>query len=154
MTFYFYFLLLLVGTDYFTKLLVKTHILMGETVPVIEGFLHFTYVENTGAAFGFLSDNSFFLGLFSIFIMIGLLLYIALRKPDHPLYAIGLMLIIAGGIGNAIDRLFYNYVVDFIDFIIIKFAVFNLADVYVVIGTIFVAIYLMFFDSKKNENNS
>jgi lipoprotein signal peptidase len=123
------------------------------SIPVIKDILHVTYVENTGAAFGMLKDNRWiFMGMsaITIVVIVGYLIYS--REKRHSLLTLSLCLILAGGIGNMIDRIFYGYVVDFIDFRLINFAVFNLADTEVSIGAFFLIIYILFIETKKEGN--
>jgi len=120
------------------------------SVPVIKDALHLTYVENTGAAFGMLKNYRWiFLSMSAITIIAIIAYLIYSRKKRHDLLTLSLSLILAGGIGNMIDRLFYGYVVDFIDFRLVNFAVFNLADTEVSIGAFFLIIYILFVETKK-----
>lgn len=122
---------------------------------IIPNWLNFTYVENRGAAFGFLSDHPWvFTGLASIFVifMTGFLL-----KNYNKLgsfYKFTLVIIVAGALGNLIDRLRYGYVVDFIQSPLggrLNFPVFNLADVYLTLAAIILVIYIIFSDGDKND---
>ena len=107
-------------------------------VSVIEGILNFTYVENTGIAFGIFSD---FDGLKIVFIVVPILITLYLfsllnnKEFQNPFSHISLLLIISGAIGNIIDRIFRGYVIDFIQFDIDIFPyIFNIADSSVTIG--------------------
>lgn len=107
-------------------------------VSVIEGILNFTYVENTGIAFGIFSD---FDGLKVVFIVVPILITFYLfsllnnKEFQNPFSHISLLLIISGAIGNIIDRIFRGYVIDFIQFDIDIFPyIFNIADSSVTIG--------------------
>ena len=107
-------------------------------VSVIEGILNFTYVENTGIAFGIFSD---FDGLKVVFIVVPILITLYLfsllnnKEFQNPFSHISLLLIISGAIGNIIDRIFRGYVIDFIQFDIDIFPyIFNIADSSVTIG--------------------
>ncbi len=120
--------------DQMTKWLAVKFLKPRVTLPLIENVLHLTYVENRGAAFGMLSDNRWvFIAISSITILF-LIGFLYLGYTVKPLYTISISMIISGGIGNMIDRLMLGYVVDFIDFRLINFAVFNGADSIVCVG--------------------
>lgn len=121
---------------------------------VIDGILQFRYAENTGAAFGSLQGKTIALAIFT-FIIILAALYILLAKKIKPgfLYA-SLVLIVAGGICNLIDRVFYGYVIDYIEPLFINFAIFNFADCLITVGAVAMMIYLIYDmvkDVKKNQ---
>lgn len=125
-------------------------------IPVIQDVIHLTYVENTGVSFGLLKDHRWlFMSLSSITIIALIIFMIAGRDKVYFTKGLSLAFITGGAIGNMIDRIAYKYVVDFIDFTIINFAVFNVADSFVVIGTIMLAVCVIFIDGKnKNENTA
>lgn len=120
--------------DQLTKLLSVLFLKSIDTLPLIRGVLHLTYVENRGAAFGMLSDDRWvFLSVSTVTILvIGALLYCG--HIDGVAYGVALSMILSGGIGNMIDRVALGYVVDFIDFRLINFAVFNGADSFICVG--------------------
>ena len=110
---------------------------------------------NSGAAFGFFADNTTFLIIFSIVIIL-LMLFVDLSlKIKSKIYSVGFGLIMAGAIGNIIDRIALGYVRDFIMFDFWKtFPIFNFADCFIVIGAVLVCIYFIFLSKAgKNENN-
>ena len=119
------------------------------SVSLIDGILNFTYVENTGAAFGILSDNRAVFMVMSVLIII-VLSYITVKfQGQSKLFDVCLGLIVGGGIGNMVDRAFLGYVIDFVDFCAFDFWkwVFNIADSAVVVGCI-LAIIFVIFDKK------
>ena len=135
----------LVLLDQVVKYLTVRH-LAGGSMPLIEGVLHFTYVENRGAAFGILSDHRWIYMTVSGVATV-VLSYILYRLATHDkLFCISLLMIIGGGIGNMIDRIFRGFVVDMIDVRLIHFAVFNVADICICVGAALMAVYLIFFD--------
>ena len=144
--------------DQIIKLIVEHSMQLGESIPIINNVLHITYVLNDGAAFSFMSGQAWLLCGFTSVIM-GVLFYLLYSKMvAHPLAIWSISLVIGGGLGNLIDRffrgeqLFFGKVVDYVDFRLINFAVFNFADCCIVIGTILLSIYLIFFEnSKKTE---
>lgn len=118
-------------------------------ISIINGILNFTYVENTGAAFGILSDNRIVFMVFSVVIIAVLGYIVAIYHGQSKLFDVCLGLIVGGGIGNMVDRAFLGYVIDFIDFCAFDFWVwvFNVADCAVVVGCI-LAILFVVFDKK------
>lgn len=120
--------------DQITKWLSAKYLTKVSTVPIIKDVLHLTYVENTGAAFGMLKDHRWVFIIVSSVTIVAFLLYLYLGHAENRLYAISLSMIVSGGIGNMIDRIVLGYVIDFIDFRLINFAVFNGADSFVCVG--------------------
>ena len=140
--------------DQYSKHLVLTHLKPMTTFPLIPNVFHLTYTENTGAAFSLFSDMHYFLiATTVIFILILVWLLIKIPKIKENLGVnISISFIIGGAIGNLIDRLRLDFVVDFFDFRMFNFAIFNFADSFVVCGSIFLVISLL---TNKNffENN-
>jgi len=123
------------------------------SLTIIKGILNFTYVENTGGAYGIGSNNTIIFILTNI-IVLGVLIIYALLKRDKldKKIIIAIALIISGGIGNLIDRIFRGFVVDYIDFNpLIKFPVFNVADIAVVLGCIIIGICIIIEMIKKDD---
>ena len=139
--------------DQLTKILASTYLMAVDTVPLINGVLHLTYVENTGAAFGMLKDAPWVFNTFSVIAITAMSLYLFLGHAGNRLYEVSIALIISGGIGNMIDRTFMGFVVDFIDFRLINFAVFNGADSFVCVGAgiMILALVLEIIDEAKKE---
>lgn len=128
-------------------------------MPIIKDVLHLTYHRNPGAAFGMLSDARWVFLVLTTVIIAGIILYLIITREQkkHILLTSSLALILGGGIGNMIDRIFYGdvlfggKVIDFINFELIDFAIFNIADSAVCIGEVLLIIYIIFFESKKND---
>ena len=107
------------------------------------GVLHFTYAENTGAAFSILSGRRLLLTLLPI-AALGLLLFLYFRRLyAHPLTDFALPLIMGGALGNLYDRIAYGYVVDFLEIRLFRFAIFNLADCAISVGSALLILYLV-----------
>ncbi|WHH59543.1 signal peptidase II [Petroclostridium sp. X23] len=141
-----------IALDQYTKYLALTRLVNYDTIPLIENVFHLTFVKNRGAAFGILQNQKWFFIVVTGAIMIGIIYYIYREKPESKLLMISLSMILGGAVGNLIDRIRYSYVVDFFDFTLINFPVFNVADSFVVVGTIFLSYYLLFkYDAKKDE---
>ena len=124
--------------DQITKLLAVKYLIPVGSVPLIKfgnvQVLNFTYVENTGAAFGMLKNAPWVFNSISTVAILAMLAYLALGQAESKLSGIALSMLVSGGIGNMIDRISLHYVVDFIDFRLINFAVFNGADTFVCVG--------------------
>ena len=123
-----------VGLDQLTKFLSVVFLKPITTQPIIKNVIHLTYVENRGAAFGMFADQRWIFITVSTVAIIAMLLYLYFGHAENIFMAVSLAMIISGGIGNMIDRLALGYVVDFIDFRLINFAVFNGADSFVCVG--------------------
>ncbi len=133
-----------VGIDQLTKLLAVLFLKDRASLPLWEGVLHLTYVENRGAAFGILSNQRWVFMIFSTVAILAIFAYLFFGKDISRLSAVSLSMIVSGGVGNMLDRFFrqgvdalgetYYFVVDFIDFTLIDFAVFNGADSFVCVG--------------------
>ena len=121
--------------DQLTKLLAVKFLKPIPTHPILENVLHLTYHENRGAAFGMLADQRWIFLSVSTVMIIGLLIYLLMGKCENMLYTVSISMIIGGGIGNMIDRVALGYVVDFLDFRLINFAIFNGADSFVCVGS-------------------
>lgn len=144
---FFYILIIaLITIDQVAKYLTIHYLKPISTYPVIQDFFHLTYAENRGAAFSILQGKQFFL-ITITFIFTILLFYYLYKTPAKKgtyLFNLSLSLIIGGAIGNLIDRIRLNYVIDFFDFRYINFAIFNTADSFVVVGTFLLAGILLF----------
>ena len=139
----------LVAIDQATKLMCTAWLEPVGTVPIIQNVLHLTYAKNSGAAFGSLQGGRwFFLTLTVVAIAVILWMLIKYRKNGR-LLEIGLVLTLAGAIGNMIDRARLGYVVDMIDFKAINFAIFNLADSCLSIGCVLLVLYIILSEHKK-----
>lgn len=112
-----------------------------------------SYVQNEGAAWSMMNGKTFLLGIVSLLVCVVIVVYWIKEKPRKKLLCISLMLIFSGGLGNAIDRLFYGYVVDFIETAFMDFPVFNIADISITFGTILFIINILFFDKDKKKQS-
>lgn len=122
--------------DQITKYWVVQTFSLGQTLPLLPGIFHFTYVTNTGAAFSLLSGKVEWLRWLSLGVSL-VLIALALFGPILNLWdQLGYGLILGGAMGNGIDRFVLGYVVDFLDFRLINFAVFNVADSFISIGIV------------------
>lgn len=132
----------LIIIDIVSKMLIKGF-LNKESIVIIKNFFSITYVKNTGAAWSMFNDKPVFLIIISGIIIIGIIYYIWKNKPRDKWEKLLYSLVIAGAMGNFINRLFFGYVIDFIDIDIFgyDYPIFNIADIYVVLGILGLIIY-------------
>lgn len=140
---------LLVCLDQIVKFLC-VHFL-SKPITLIPHIIELRYLENRGAAFGIMQDNKIFLVLLPIAIIVGLVVFykkLGNTKADK-ITKMALILIVSGAIGNLIDRVLNGYVVDMFNFLFMNFAIFNIADILVVCGTLLLIIGIMLTDEDK-----
>lgn len=143
----------LVALDQLVKFLVRSNIGLGESVPFLPHVLQFTYVQNTGAAFSLLEEHTWVLTLISLGASI--LLAVLLRKKvfPHPFAMTCLSVVLAGAVGNLIDRALLGYVTDMFQTLFINFAVFNVADICVVCGGLAFCAYYLLLHGKEDKDH-
>ena len=147
---------LLVFTDQISKILIRMNMTLYESIPVITNFFNLTHVTNDGMAFGInFPFGIYIFSTISLIFTIFLFWYLWTIKDSGIVIRTGVALIIAGAVGNLIDRIFLGEVVDFLDFMIGNYHwyVFNFADSYVTVGMGFI-LYDSFFIEPKKENKS
>lgn len=139
--------------DQLTKYLSKIYLmpLGGSGIPLINGVFHLTYAENKGAAFSILQNQRWIFIILTVAFIIYGAYYLITHKHERPLLKISLSIVLGGAVGNLIDRIWLGYVVDFFDFRLINFPVFNVADCAVVIGCILL-VYNLLFDMKSEKS--
>ncbi|MCI5996710.1 MAG: signal peptidase II [Peptoniphilaceae bacterium] len=148
------YIILFVGLvlDQFTKYIALTQLKGANSIVIIKDWLEFTYVENTGVAFGSFSGYKYFFIVVAIIAFIFINFYIYKNKDKIPkIEQILFILIACGALGNAIDRILYSYVIDFIHTKIgglYDFPVFNFADIYISVSCILMII-ISFFKKEK-----
>jgi len=135
--------------DQVTKYLARVYLKPVGSIQLIPNVFHFTYVENRGAAFGILQNQRWFFILITIIVVLAIVYYMFTHCNDSLLLNIALSMILGGAIGNLIDRIRFGYVVDLFHFILIDYPVFNIADSFVVVGTILLAYYILFITGSK-----
>ncbi len=144
-------IIIILGLDQSTKFILNNNLVLNQTNPVIKGFFNLTLVHNRGAAFGILKNQLPLFIFTSIFAII--LIYINLKKSARKrklsLSSLALGLILAGAIGNLIDRLVFGYVIDFLDFCV--WPVFNVADSAITVGAILLGWSLLKETNKKTS---
>jgi len=148
----------LILIDQFTKVMIEQYYLLGESTPIIKGFFSFTYVRNTGAAFGFGAEahdsiRKFLFLLIPVLVCFYLVYLIWKTRKGDVLLSLAYSLILAGAIGNLIDRFWLGYVVDFFHFYFrdYHYPAFNVADSCVTVGAAFL-IFDFFRETRKKKS--
>lgn len=122
-----------------------------DTVPLWNKVFHLTYVENRGAGWGMFSDHTWLLTVATIIVVVAVVGYVVAKKPKNPLLLTAFTFMIGGAVGNLVDRVRQGFVIDFFDFTLINFPVFNVADCFITVGAIAFVIYVLFFSDKKEK---
>lgn len=150
MYFYYIIAVIVIIIDQITKWLVVTKMELYEKIPIIDNFFYFTSHRNKGAAWGILQDQMIFFYIITAIVVIGIIYFMETHARKDKLLAVSLGFILGGAIGNFIDRLLHQEVVDFLDFIIFKYnyPIFNIADSSLVVGVVLIII-ATFLDEKK-----
>ena len=147
---------LLVGIDQFTKWLVYSNMELNTVIHLIKvgdtEVLNFYYCTNEGAAFSMMENKTIFLIVVTSVVIISLIVGLLIKKIQRAPYVVSVALIIGGGLGNLVDRLFNNgSVVDFIDFRLINFPIFNFADICAVVGGILLCLFVVIDEIKETK---
>ena len=145
---------IIIGLDQVTKTLIKNYLNLFDSVPVVENFFHFTFITNSGMAFGLNFPGGIYFFTIASFILTCVLFWLLWKERYSSIYIrLSLAFIIGGAIGNLIDRILYREVVDFLDFMIgdHHWYIFNLADASVSIGMAILVIRTMFFTPKQSD---
>ena len=141
-------ILLCIAADQAVKFWTVANLGLFETKPLLPGLVELKYIQNTGGGWSILSEHTELLSLLTSVIMAVIAVLLAKRVVRHPLGRWGCVLLLAGGLGNLIDRFRLGYVVDMFNFQFISFPVFNIADICVVCGMALAAVYYLFFYDK------
>lgn len=139
---------LLVGLDQFTKHLAVKYLMNQPNIVLWKGVFELEYLENRGAAFGIMQGQKVFFVLFTAIAMIAIAWFYLKKIPNTKKYfflEIICVMLFSGGIGNFIDRVRLNYVIDFFYFSLIDFPVFNVADIYVTLAAFFMILLGLFY---------
>ncbi len=140
--------------DRLAKILTKIFVEPVRSITVIENVFSFTYVENRGAAHGILQGQRWPLIVMTILVCSAMIWFLVKNyKRTTNLLRVASGLILAGAIGNLFDRIFYGYVIDMMQVTFIEYPVFNPADNMLVIGTVLLGIYILFFDKEFIKEN-
>ena len=142
---------LLIALDQIIKAWALNDLQYKGSISVIKDVFNLTYVENRGAAFGLFQNNQWVFIVVALIASIIGLYFLHSNKISSKLGKLSVVLIIAGALGNLIDRIRLDYVVDYFDFVFIWNYVFNLADCFIVVGTILLCIYVIISDNKQKN---
>ena len=134
---------ILIVLDQLVKSYVVQNIALGEIKSWIPNFVSLTYLQNRGAAFSILQDQQLLFAVITLVVVVGAIWYLHKHMEDSFWMVLGLTLIIAGGLGNFIDRISQGFVVDMFHLDFINFAIFNVADSYLTVGVIILLIAML-----------
>lgn len=151
-----YFLIsaLLVGLDQWSKYLTVQNISLGETKEFIPGFLSLTHLRNTGAAWSLLEGKMIFFYVITVIVSVVIIYFLIQNYKKSIWYSVGLSFVLAGAIGNFIDRVRLGYVVDMLQTDFMNFPIFNVADSTLVVGVICIFIYLILDEKAAKEGKN
>ena len=129
--------------DICSKCIIDKYIALEESVKIFNNFIYITYVRNTGAAWSVFSSKTYLVLIISVLIIAGIIVYLYKNKPKNSLEKLAYSMILGGAFGNFFNRLVYGYVIDFIDIRIFgyDYPIFNLADIFIVLGVLLLIIY-------------
>lgn len=134
---------LLVIVDQLIKIIIDVWLVPQGEVVVVDGLFSLAYVENTGAAWGALEGRRWFLAIVAALAIIVIVYMLSKGKIKGACYNIATVMLLAGGLGNLIDRVFRGYVIDYIRTLFIDFPVYNFADILITVGACFLVIKLV-----------
>ena len=144
----------LVVLDQVVKFLVRANIPLGGDVPFLPHILQLTYVQNTGAAFSLLEEHTWILTIVSLVVSVLLVVLLVKKVFPRPFAMAALSMVLAGAVGNLIDRALLGYVTDMFETLFMRFAVFNVADICVVVGGIAFCVYSLFVPGKEEGHGA
>ena len=141
--------LIALGLDRITKIVFSNSLALGQSIKVVPDIFYITLVHNTGAAFGMFKGQTAVFGAVSLVVIVLITIYLFKTKSIELILALALGMILGGAIGNLIDRIWLGYVIDFLDLRI--WPVFNIADSCITVGTVILAVNILF---RKESNAS
>lgn len=150
---YYIFAAVIIGMDQWTKYLTVTHIPLHDVVEVIPGVLSWMYLQNSGAAWSILEGQMWFFYLITLVVVGVIIYYLQKHGKNSRLLSIALAFILAGAVGNFIDRLRIEYVVDMIRLEFIDFPIFNVADMSLCIGVALMLLYVVLDETGKKRKS-
>lgn len=145
--------IIVLAIDQLTKFLVATQMSLGESIPVIGEYLKITSHRNSGAAWGMFEGRMLFFYIITVAVLVFLIYFYKTEAKNNLLMQVGITLLMAGALGNFIDRLLFQEVVDFVDVLIINydFPIFNVADSALTVGVIILLIEVFITGRGKNK---
>ena len=145
--------LALLALDQWVKHWITVNLPLGEGMPFLPGFMELRTVHNYGAAWSSFSGQRWLLVAVTCCIVAAVAVLLARRVVRHPLGVAACTMIISGGIGNIVDRVRLGYVVDMFNLLFMEYPVFNVADIFVVCGTLLGAVYYLWFYDKYDKKD-
>lgn len=147
--------IVILGADQLTKYHISANFVYGESVPFIKGFIDLQFIENSGSAWGMLSGKTWILLTITVVVMLVLITFMLKYGKNNKLLIWAVSLVVSGGIGNLIDRVFRGgKVVDFLHFEFFpSFPIFNIADIAVVMGAGLLILYFIVDTVKESKKN-
>lgn len=141
--------------DMICKLLAKRYLVLEKSIIIIKNFLSLNYAKNTGAAWSILSDNGVVVSIIASLIIAGLIYYLWKNKPNNRYEKLCYAMILAGAMGNLLCRIIYGYVIDYISITIFGYnwPIFNLADIFIVLGVLGLIVYTWRVDLSDTRSN-
>ncbi len=141
-----------IALDRISKRIAQANLAPNGVKTAVSGVFSWAYTQNQGAAFSILRGRGLLLAALSLALLLALLAYL-LHNPENPIgERIGIWLIIGGGMGNLYDRLIYGSVIDFIRLDFVRFAIFNVADIFVCVGAALVLISVLLAEGRKRSH--
>lgn len=144
---------LLVIIDQVTKYLVRANISLGENIPFLPHVLDLTYVQNTGGGFSILTNYTWLLTMVSAILVVAIGWLVVKKFFRGWVGLTSAMLIMAGGVGNLIDRVVFGFVTDMLETVFMDFPVFNVADICITVGVVLLFIYILFFVKEEKPHD-
>ncbi|MCO6017814.1 MULTISPECIES: signal peptidase II [Carnobacterium] len=149
MIYYYLLALVVLIVDQVTKYLVVQNIELYQVKAFLPGVLSWMYIQNTGAAWSILEGQMWFFYVITTVVIIGVLYIMQKYAKESRLFSMGLALILAGALGNFIDRIRLGYVVDMVRIELIDFPIFNVADMSLSIGVALIIVYVLLDEKNK-----
>ena len=146
-------IILIVAFDQITKYFAEKNLADGKIVLFLPGFVQFRYAQNTGISFSILSGARWIFVVITIIVCGGVMWFLFSNRAKSLWVYWSLGVVLAGGVGNLIDRARFGYVVDFIEPTFVNFAVFNIADCAVTCGAAVLVVYLLIDAFKKDKRD-
>ena len=143
----------ILALDQWVKYWITVNLPLGESMPLLPGFVQLRTVHNFGAAWSSFSGMRWLLVAVTSVIVLAVTYVLIRRIVRHPLGVAACFLILSGGLGNIIDRVRLGYVVDMFDFQFMNYPVFNVADIAVVCGAVLAAVYYLWFYEKYDKKD-
>ncbi|WNC12774.1 signal peptidase II [Brevibacillus brevis] len=148
---YYLIAVIIIALDQWTKHLVLTYMERGESIPLIANVFHLTSHRNMGAAFGILQNQRWLFIVITLAVVIGIIYSLIRIGKKQPRVSFALSLVLGGAVGNFIDRATTGQVVDFLDFTLINFPIFNVADMAITIGVVLLLLDVLLEGKKQGR---